>query len=98
MAKPNGDPLHPARLNKTRIKIKTKSYFWNYSKALEETVSPSSDGFIIVSRNFSSSVNYVGLKVSFISLLILSAKKGTNLSRESITCNLEDDCLKLGVF
>lgn len=68
MAKPNGDPLHPARLNKTRIKIKTIFDSWNDSIALEETVSPSSDGFIIVSRNVSSSVEDVYLEVSFISL------------------------------
>ena len=67
VAKPNGDPLNPARLNKIRIKIKT-SYSWDNSKDLEETVTPSSDGFIIVSRNVPSSANHVSLEVSFISL------------------------------
>lgn len=65
VAKPNGDPLNPARLNKIRIKIKT-SYSWDYSKALEETVTPSSDGFIIVSRNVPSSANHVRLVATFV--------------------------------
>ncbi|XP_015780239.1 PREDICTED: CD109 antigen-like [Acropora digitifera] len=65
VAKPNGDSLNPARLNKIRIKIKT-SYSWDYSKALEETVTPSSDGFIIVSRNVPSSANHVRLVATFV--------------------------------
>lgn len=64
VTKPNEEPHSPDTLRKIKINVKTK-YTWNDDKGTEETVTPSSDGTIIVSRDVPSSADHVNLKATY---------------------------------
>ena len=88
VTKPNEEPHSPDTLRKIKINIKTK-YTWNDDKGTEETVTPSSDGTIIVSRDVPSSADYVNLKVSILGVITkLSGHLITN-RRNTVVCLYE---------
>lgn len=100
VTKPSGEPHSPEKLRSVKVKI-TTSFNWRSNEATVETLMPSDDGNIIISRDIPSSANYLNLQAvysesSWTSRGYFSASKSFSPSQSYVQLSTTTPSVKTG--